>query len=338
MPCGGLQLEPGDPVAQVGRQLDRRRGTGLAPADASPARAPGSRRRARRPRSRGRARPAPGRRRARPSRLPAPGSPRLQHQRADRRRRRRAPAAARAAAGLAQPLGVRLALGAQGEAVAEPDRCSPAPDRASAPAPRARPPGRPATGAAASRAGLRARRGRSSGAAPPRPSGLGRRLQQQHLARPRARPAAGGRGPRRCARSQRLAAAQPLSTTSSSGPLPPRRGAGFSTGPASARISRAAMSEAQQQQPPGRARRRPLAADQAGQEQERREGDAPRCRRGDPQQQPQGGQGESRQQQPGLGEAEQAEIEHASGHHARGEHPHQRQQRQLRRAVGPVSW
>ena len=40
--------------------------------------------------------------------------------------------------------------------------------------------------------------------------------------------------------SQCLAAAQPSSTTSSSGPLPPKRGAGLSKGPARARISRAA--------------------------------------------------------------------------------------------------
>ena len=124
--------------------------------------------------------------------------------------------------------------------------------------------------------------------------GAGGGLQDQHLAALALGLLQAGRGPRRCARSQCLAAAQPLSTTSSSGPLPPRRGAGFRTGPARADDQERRDDEAQQQEPPGRARRGPFRAQQLGQQQERREGDPPRRRRGDPQQQPQGRQGESR--------------------------------------------
>ena len=89
--------------------------------------------------------------------------------------------------------------------------------------------------------------------------------------------------------SQCFAAAQPLSTTSSKraaaaearGRVQDRAGQGHD--------QEGRDDEAQQQEPPGRARRGPFRAHQLGQQQERREGDAPRRRRGDAQQEPQGG-------------------------------------------------
>jgi hypothetical protein len=69
----------------------------------------------------------------------------------------------------------------------------------------------------------------------------------------------------------------------------------------------------QQQEPPRRAGRRALAALEAQEEEQSREGDPPRGWRRDPQKEPQRRQRQEREQQPRLGEADQAKVKHRAG-------------------------
>ena len=71
------------------------------------------------------------------------------------------------------------------------------------------------------------------------------------------------------------------------------------------------QSQAEQQQPEGGPGRGALAALQAEQEEKGREGDLARGRRSDAEEEPEGREGDEAQEQPGLGETEKAQIQHA---------------------------
>ena len=102
------------------------------------------------------------------------------------------------------------------------------------------------------------------------------------------------------------AAAQPLSTTSTTGPEPDSAFSllGLSTGSASARMTSAAASHADQRQPPGRLRRRLLAVLDADEDAGRRKLEAPRPRRNGAQQPPDHRQRQQAGEQPGAEEGD----------------------------------
>ena len=185
------------------------------------------------------------------------------------------------------------------------------------------------------RDGAAPRRRRSAAAASSRPDPAPCRAGSTSRLCRCARPAKRSSAAIRC--SQPGAAAQPSSTTSTSGPSPDSSGSGLSTGPASARIRRVASTRRSTSSQGGvraevsssgcRPSRKRIAGKRS----------SLRRRRDHPQQPPQHRQAEQRGQQPGIGQAEQAQIEHRLALPLGRERGVEREQRRLGRVIAAMA-